>query len=228
MQRHMLKSKIHRATVTGVRPRLRREHHPRSRADAPAPTCSPNEQVHVWDIENGARFVTYAIEGDAGSGEIQVNGAAARLVSEGDKVIIASFGAYSESDLEVHSPIVVHVDESNAHHPRRLRPGCCSTRHSLRGRLRGAGQPDLRREQPMSTHPHRRAPGAERPSPVTLPRLAEMKATGEPIVMVTAYDYPSAARRRGGRRRRGPRRRHGGDGRARLRRDRPRSAWTRC
>ena len=112
MQRQMLKSKIHRATVTAcdvdyvgsitLDPELMRQ------AD-----MLPNEQVHVWDIENAARFVTYAIEGEQGSGTVQVNGAAAHLVSEGDKVIIASFGAFDESDLERYSPIVVHVDDDN-------------------------------------------------------------------------------------------------------------------
>ena len=112
MQRQMLKSKIHRATVTAcdvdyvgsitLDPELMRQ------AD-----LLPNEQVHVWDIDNAARFVTYAIEGEQGSGTVQVNGAAAHLVREGDKVIIASFGAFDESDLERYSPIVVHVDEKN-------------------------------------------------------------------------------------------------------------------
>jgi aspartate 1-decarboxylase len=110
MQRQMLKSKIHRATITAcdvdyvgsitLDPELIRQ------AD-----LLPNEQVHVWDIENGARFVTYAIEGEPGM--VQVNGAAARLVREGDKVIIASFASFDESDLERYSPIVVHVDERN-------------------------------------------------------------------------------------------------------------------
>ena len=112
MQRQMLKSKIHRATVTHcdvdyvgsliVDPELM------ASAD-----LIPNEQVHVWDIDNGARFVTYAIEGSAGSGEIKVNGAAAHLTSPGHKVIVASFGAYDEADLETYSPIVVHVDAGN-------------------------------------------------------------------------------------------------------------------
>ena len=57
----------------------------------------PNEQVHVWDIDNGARFVTYVIEGEAGSGTMQVNGAAAHLTRPGHKVIVASFGAYDET-----------------------------------------------------------------------------------------------------------------------------------
>jgi aspartate 1-decarboxylase len=110
MQRQMLKSKIHRATITAcdvdyvgsitLDPELMRQ------AD-----LLPNEQVHVWDIENGARFVTYAIEGD--SGVVQINGAAARLVRQGDKVIIASFASFDAGDLERYSPIVVHVDERN-------------------------------------------------------------------------------------------------------------------
>ncbi len=112
MNRQMLKSKIHRATVTGCDP-----------DSGGSITIGPelmaqadllvNEQVHVWDIDNGARFVTYAIEGEPGEHEIKVNGAAALLVNEGDKVIVASFGAYDERDLEAYSPVVVHVDERN-------------------------------------------------------------------------------------------------------------------
>ena len=112
MQRQMLKSKIHRATVTGcdpdyvgsvtLDPELMRS------ADLIA-----NEQVHVWDIDNGARFVTYVIEGEPGSRTMQVNGAAARLTREGHRIIVASFGAYDESDLEGYDPVVVHVDEDN-------------------------------------------------------------------------------------------------------------------
>jgi len=112
MQRQMLKSKIHRATITDcdieyvgsitLDPVLMRQ------AD-----MLVNEQVHVWDIDNGARFVTYAIEGEEGSGTVQVNGAAARLVSSGHKVIVASFAAYDEADLEDYSPVVVHVGEEN-------------------------------------------------------------------------------------------------------------------
>src|SRR3954471_18229528 len=112
MQRQMLKSKIHRATVTDcdvdyvgsitIDPELM------ASADLIA-----NEQVHVWVVDNGARFVTYVIEGLAGSGEIQVNGAAAHLTRPGHKVIVASFGAYDERDLESYSPIVVHVDADN-------------------------------------------------------------------------------------------------------------------
>jgi len=112
MQRTMLKSKVHRATITAcdvdyvgsitLDPELMKT------AD-----MLPNEQVHVWDIDNGSRFVTYAIEGQPGSGTIQVNGAAALLVREGDKVIVASFGSYDEADLERYAPVVVHVDDEN-------------------------------------------------------------------------------------------------------------------
>jgi aspartate 1-decarboxylase len=112
VHRQMLKSKIHRATVTGCDPdyvgSITLDPELMGAADLLA-----NEQVHVWDIENGARFVTYVIAGDEGSGAVQVNGAAARLVSEGDKVIVASFGAYDEADLDSYAPIVVHVGETN-------------------------------------------------------------------------------------------------------------------
>jgi aspartate 1-decarboxylase len=112
VQRQMLKSKIHRATVTGrdpdyvgsitLDPELMRA------ADVLA-----NEQVHVWDIDNAARFVTYAIEGEPGAGAVQVNGAAAHLVGEGHRVIVASFAAYDERDLDAYAPVVVHVSERN-------------------------------------------------------------------------------------------------------------------
>jgi aspartate 1-decarboxylase len=112
MQRQMLKSKIHRATVTDCDPdyvgSITIDPELMASAD-----LIPNEQVHVWDIDNGARFVTYVIEGHAGSGDMKVNGAAAHLVRNGHKVIVASFGAYDESDLESYSPIVVHVGAGN-------------------------------------------------------------------------------------------------------------------
>jgi aspartate 1-decarboxylase len=112
MQRQMLKSKIHRATVTDCDPDYvgSISIDPELMASA---DLLPNEQVHVWDIDNGARFVTYAIEGQPGSGEMQVNGAAARLVQQGQRVIVASFGNYDERDLEAYSPIVVHVGAAN-------------------------------------------------------------------------------------------------------------------
>jgi aspartate 1-decarboxylase len=112
MQRQMLKSKIHRATITDCDPDYVGSVtiDPELMASA---DLIPNEQVHVWDIDNGARFVTYAIEGEPGDGQLEVNGAAARLVQPGHKVIVASFGAYDERDLSGYSPIVVHVDVDN-------------------------------------------------------------------------------------------------------------------
>lgn len=112
MQRKMLKSKIHRATVTDCD-----LHYVGSiTVDVDLLEQSDileNEHVHVLDIDNGQRFETYTIAGQRGSGMIQVNGAAARLVAKGDKVIIVSYADYSEKDLENYEPVVVHVDEDN-------------------------------------------------------------------------------------------------------------------
>ena len=112
MIRYMLKSKIHRATVTDCDPDYVGSITLDSKLMRQADLLF-NEQVHVWDIDNGARFVTYAIEGDQGSGTVQVNGPAARLVKSGEKVIIASFGGFDEKDLERYSPVVVHVNDEN-------------------------------------------------------------------------------------------------------------------
>ncbi len=109
--RIMLKSKIHRARVTdsnidyegsvSIDPVLLAE------AD-----MLPFEQVHVLDVNNGARFSTYAIEG--GSGEICLNGAAARLVNTGDTVIILSYSHVKEKDVHKHVPKLIYVDQNNA------------------------------------------------------------------------------------------------------------------
>jgi aspartate 1-decarboxylase len=72
-----------------------------------------HEQVHVLDIDNGARFETYAIAGERGSGEVTVNGAAARLVHEGDTVILISYATYDADELQTYQPKVVHVNSSN-------------------------------------------------------------------------------------------------------------------
>ncbi len=110
MQRRMLKSKIHRATVTDANlnyigsvsldPELM------AKAD-----ILENEQVAILDINNGARFETYAILGKPN--EVCLNGAAARLVQPGDKVIIITYGDYDNEELEGYEPTVVHVDENN-------------------------------------------------------------------------------------------------------------------
>jgi aspartate 1-decarboxylase len=109
MQRVMLKSKIHRATVTGCD-----LHYVGSITIDPdllaAGDILEHEQVHVLDIDNGARFETYTIAGERGSGCVQINGAAARLVHEGDTVIVVSYAGYSPQELERYEPRVVHVE----------------------------------------------------------------------------------------------------------------------
>ncbi len=112
MLRTMCKSKIHRATVTGadlnyigsitIDPVLME-----------AADLLEYEQVAVVNVNNGARFETYVIPGERGKGEICLNGAAARMVHPGDKVIVISYGVYDEAELAEHVPTVVLVDESN-------------------------------------------------------------------------------------------------------------------
>lgn len=112
MFREMLKSKIHRARVTEAdlnyvgsvtvdRDLLR------------AADILPHEKVLVANIDNGARFETYAFEGAPGSGVICLNGAAARLVHVGDRVLIMTFAMMSDAEAKVHMPKVVFVDERN-------------------------------------------------------------------------------------------------------------------
>jgi aspartate 1-decarboxylase len=106
----MLKSKIHRATVTDAN--LNYEGSITiDRNLMKAADILPYEQVHVVDVNNGARLVTYAIEGE--SGEICLNGAAARLVNKGDIVIILSYTNVMESELKDYHPTLVYVDSKN-------------------------------------------------------------------------------------------------------------------
>jgi len=108
----MLKSKIHRATLTGSD--LNYVGSITVDADLlEAADIREHEQVQVLDIDNGSRFETYTIEGPPGSGQVQVNGAAARLVHSGDKVIVVSYASYEESELDSYAPRVVHVDAAN-------------------------------------------------------------------------------------------------------------------
>jgi aspartate 1-decarboxylase len=110
VQRTMMKSKIHRATVTGA-----------CLDYVGSITLDPAfmdladirefEQVHVLDIDNGARFETYAMVG--GPGEVILNGAAARLVQPGDRVIVISYASYDEAEMAAYEPRIVHVDERN-------------------------------------------------------------------------------------------------------------------
>ncbi|MEA2390586.1 MAG: aspartate 1-decarboxylase [Solirubrobacteraceae bacterium] len=112
MQRTMLKSKIHRATVTDC-----------DLAYVGSITVDPDlleaadildyEQVAVVDVDNGARFETYTIPGVRGSGDMKVNGAAARLVHRGDTIIVISYASYDTDELVAYAPRVVHVDRDN-------------------------------------------------------------------------------------------------------------------
>ena len=112
MYRTMCKSKIHRATVTGadlnyvgsitIDPELME-----------AADLLEYEQVHVVNVNNGARFETYVIPGVRGNGEICLNGAAARLAHPGDKVIVISYGQYAEEEMERYRPVFIFVDEHN-------------------------------------------------------------------------------------------------------------------
>ena len=112
MRRTMCKSKIHRATVMDAN--LAYEGSITIDPDLmEAADLLPFEQVQVVDIDNGARFETYTIVGKRGSGDVTLNGAAARLVQPGDKVIIISYGAYDEAELVGFQPKLVFVDAHN-------------------------------------------------------------------------------------------------------------------
>ncbi len=112
MQRTMLKSKIHRASVTDCD-----LHYVGSITIDPelleAADIREFEQVAVVDVDNGARFETYTIAGERGSGDMKLNGAAARLVHRGDTIIVISYAAYDPDELENYNPRVVHVDTHN-------------------------------------------------------------------------------------------------------------------
>ena len=112
MKIELLKSKIHRATVTDANldyigsltldPMLME-----------GANLNEYEKIHVLNITNGSRLITYIIKGERGSGEVCINGAAAHLVSKGDLVIVASYCVLSENDAKVFKPTIVHVDNQN-------------------------------------------------------------------------------------------------------------------
>jgi len=113
MRRTMCKSKIHRATLTGAD-----LHYVGSltvdRDLMDAADMAPYEQVHVVNVNNGNRLVTYIIEGERGSGTVQLNGAAARLGAPGDIVIVITYGEYEDADLKRgFEPRVVFVNDEN-------------------------------------------------------------------------------------------------------------------
>ena len=123
MRRTMLKSKIHRATITAAdlqyEGSLTIDGHLMELAQ-----ILPYEMVHVYNINNGERFETYAIAGEPGSGVICLNGAAARKGSPGDLIIIATFAAYDEDEISSHQPALIYVDAQN-------RPICTSAKKVL-------------------------------------------------------------------------------------------------
>jgi aspartate 1-decarboxylase len=111
--RTMLKSKIHRARVTDANIDYEGSIAIDSKLMAAADIL-PYEQVHVLNINNGNRFTTYAIEGEAGSGAICLNGAAARLAVKGDIVIILTYTQVPEGETKNFRPKIVHVNAKNA------------------------------------------------------------------------------------------------------------------
>jgi aspartate 1-decarboxylase len=112
IRRTMLKSKIHRATVTDAN-----LHYEGSltvdRDLLDAADILPNEQIHVWDVTGGARLVTYALPGARGSGVVQVNGAGAHLIKPGHVIIIATFAPMKTREAKKYEPAIIFVDEHN-------------------------------------------------------------------------------------------------------------------
>ncbi len=123
MLRSMFKSKLHRATVTEANV----DYEGSVTIDEDlmdAADMLPNEEVHVWDVDSGARLRTYILPGPRGSGTICINGAAARLVQPGHRVILATFAQMEEAEAKAHVPRVVLVDARNhiTHAEHRERP----------------------------------------------------------------------------------------------------------
>ena len=112
MQRTMLKSKLHRVTTTHSE-----LHYEGSCAIdenlLDAANILENEQIDIWNVNNGERFTTYAIRAERGSGIISVNGSAARRAAPGDLLIIASFALYDEAELASVVPSLIYVDGQN-------------------------------------------------------------------------------------------------------------------
>jgi aspartate 1-decarboxylase len=112
MFRTLLKSKIHRVAVTHCE--LHYEGSCAIDEDLlDASNIAENEQIHIWNINNGERFITYAIKGKRGSGMISVNGSAARRASVGDLIIIAAFAQVHDDQVAAHVPRLVFVNDKN-------------------------------------------------------------------------------------------------------------------
>jgi aspartate 1-decarboxylase len=112
MRRTVFKSKIHRATVTDGN--LNYEGSLSIDRDLlDAADILPNEQIHVWDVTNGTRLITYALAAERGSGQVCVNGAGAHLIKKGNLVIIATFTEMRTKEAKRYEPTVVFVDDAN-------------------------------------------------------------------------------------------------------------------
>lgn len=112
MQRFLLKSKIHRATVTEAN----LDYEGSVTIDEElmrAANIVEYEQVHIYDVTNGNRIITYAMIGPPGSGTICINGAAAHKVHPGDLVILATYSLMSEAEQKSFNPVIVQVDKNN-------------------------------------------------------------------------------------------------------------------
>ncbi len=122
MQRFMLKSKIHRATVTGLaldyEGSITLDQRLLDSAD-----LLPGEQVHVFNLNNGARFITYVIPAPRGSGRVELNGPAARLCAVGDQVVVVAFCAMDDAEARTWKPLVIVVDSNNRpRQPKKRKP----------------------------------------------------------------------------------------------------------
>lgn len=135
MLRNLLTSKIHRAVVTHCE--LHYEGSCGIDADLmEAAGLCENEQIHVWNVSNGERFVTYTIEAPRGSGIISLNGSAARRAAVGDLVIIAAFGLVPSEQVATHVPKLVFVDDANRIRELRSQPQHPEQTWPLQGRPR--------------------------------------------------------------------------------------------
>lgn len=132
MLRTLMKSKAHRATVTGAD-----LHYIGSITLDPdlmaAADLVEHEKVQVLDIENGARLETYVIAGERGAGEVCLNGPAARLVQPGDHVIVISYATYTDEEARAHVPTVVYCDERNRPVPGSPEQAATTVEEALRG-----------------------------------------------------------------------------------------------
>ena len=175
--RTMLKSKIHRATVTGadinyegsitLDPAL-----------MDAADIMPYEQVQILDVNNGSRLTTYAIEGEPDSGDVIINGAAARLVNQGDIVIILTYADVAEETVRDYKPSLVYGRRRQSNHPN-CRADCSLVGRGLCPAPRTVLSTDRTERSKMDNR-------------ISIMDLKAKKKRGERIVMITCYDYPSA------------------------------------